>query len=109
MRTAFNPLGVGDMAKDYIIDYGNNSNGWYRKWKSGFIEQWGNILNGAVSNRTTVSLPISFSSTNYIIQTTGNSTTISTGESWNYVTISSINQFIASSRFGTFYWYACGY
>ena len=109
MRTSLLPLGNIDMAKDYIIDYGNNSNGYWRKWKSGFIEQWGAITNGAVSNRTTVNLPISFSTLNYNVQTTGNSTTISTGESWNYITIISISQFISSSRFGTFYWYACGY
>ena len=49
MRTAINPLGVRDMAKDYIIDYGNNGisgNGyqWYRIWKSGWLEQGGEIL-----------------------------------------------------------------
>ena len=57
MRTSLLPLGNIDMAKDYIIDYGNN----YRKWKSGFIEQWG------YTSDKNVTLPISFSNTNYTI------------------------------------------
>ena len=64
MHTAFNPLGVGDMAKDYIIDYGNNSNGWYRKWKSGWLEQGGLILNPSAIQ--TVSI-INYRDTNYFI------------------------------------------
>lgn len=41
-----NPLGINrniipkDLA-DYIIDYESTETGWYRKWKSGWIEQGG--------------------------------------------------------------------
>ena len=66
MHTAFNPMGVGDMAKDYIIDYGESSDKtqWYRLWKSGWIEQGGNYT-GATGS--TITLIKSFSNMNYIL------------------------------------------
>ena len=55
MRTAINPMGNIDMAKDYIIDYGNNGLSgndyqWYRIWKSGWIEQGGNATSNIEFN-----------------------------------------------------------
>ena len=110
MRTAINPLGVGDMAKDYIIDYGSNSNGWYRKWKSGFIEQWGAITN--LSTNTIQNLPISFSNDNYICvlerykdsgDTTQNALLLREKQT-SYIRVNCI-----SSNNINIQWYACGY
>ena len=65
MHTAFNPMGVIDMAKDYIIDYGESSDKtqWYRLWKSGWIEQGGNILGG--NTNYTLNLLKPFKNTSY--------------------------------------------
>ena len=102
MHTAFNPLGVGDMAKDYIIDYSSN----HRKWKSGFIEQWG-ISSGNPDN---ISLSIKFSNLNYIVlalPTTGSSNT-----SDCYVTNKSVSSFTLTQyakKDEGHNWYAFGY
>ena len=109
MHTAFNPMGVGDMAKDYIIDYGNNSNGYWRKWKSGFIEQWGEH-----SALATITLPISYSNTSYNIQVSrsvagGNESTLST---YNRTTSTFYihNMWASGGTVNTTCcWYACGY
>ena len=121
MHTAFNPLGVGNMAKDYIIDYGSNSNGWYRKWKSGFIEQSGNniVVGGAQNNATTIiSLPIDFTNENYqvLCNMTNKGNVIYWAQGSYRCSARSINTFyIDRYNFeGTsgdvyFNWYACGY
>ena len=117
MRTAFNPMGVIDMAKDYIIDYGNNSNGWYRKWKSGFIEQGGlNLVNSYNNNIFILNFPISFTTTNYTFVNTAiwnnNPGTEYTTEYTKNIqaqaterTTSSITTIGNLSKS----WYACGY
>ena len=105
MRTAFNPIGNIDMAKDYIIDYGSNSNSWYRKWKSGWLEQGGTNFNPTFMK--------SFSNTNYTI-------IITTTMGWGYV--ASINakttngctfhqwQSASGGNFSnSLLWYACGF
>ena len=108
MHTAFNPMGVIDMAKDYIIDYGNNSNGWYRKWKSGFIEQWG-TFNLASNTIQTFNLPISFTNTNYFCTSDGISSTSSSDVCMSHIsrTLSSVTGRFATK--GIHYFYACGY
>ena len=68
MRTSFFPMGNINMAKDYIIDYSNNNDKWYRKWKSGFIEQGGKlqyITSGGSEINTTLTLLTPFNNTNY--------------------------------------------
>lgn len=71
---------TGEQVGDYIISYGQNENGYYRKWKSGFIEQWGKIAKG--SNLKAESdwtgyypLPIPFSNTDFIISVTASTDT----------------------------------
>ena len=118
MRTAFNPMGVGDMAKDYIIDYGNNSNGYWRKWKSGFIEQWG-VCNCVIYNNTTINVnfPIKMSDTNYYA--TSNPIDYDIGSSWvvasrisnlktnSMIVRAGVNGTGGFTEKGT--WYVCGY
>lgn len=65
---------------DYVIERGQSEDGsqWYRKWKSGFIEQWGEH-----SALATVTLLIPFSNTSYNVQVSrsvagGNESTLST-------------------------------
>ena len=102
MRTSLLPLGNIDMAKDYIIDYGNN----YRKWKSGFIEQWG-ISSGNPDN---ISLLINFSNINYIVlalPTTGSSNTSDCYVTNKTVSGFTLTQYAKKSEGHN--WYAFGY
>ena len=105
----------------YVIETGNNSNGYYRKWNDGFIEQWGKInISTTAGNelRTTINLPISFSSTNYIIQITAIRIDINPYSplySGAYQILSA-NSFIFrwqginnSQYIDGISWYACGY
>ena len=95
----------------YVIESGSNSNGWYRKWSDGFIEQW-NVL---ASNQTkqTINLPVSFSNTTYyvnFIQYRPN--TGSAGWDYHYVIRTSVTkssfQLNVADADGIS-WYACGY
>lgn len=65
----YRPLGDIVMAKDEIVDYGGNSAQWYRKWKSGFIEQGGVVVLESPSSGpyAAVNLLQNFSDTNYIV------------------------------------------
>ena len=117
MHTAFNPMGVIDMAKDYIIDYGYDGNRWYRKWKSGFIEQGGNIIiNLNNANEGTITFLTPFATANYIPQITvynSNGSWIYGFIKWDSRTQYNFTYFSAGSKAsdtsnGSF-WYACGY
>ena len=51
---------------DYVLEFIKNDYGMYRKWKSGFLECWGecDLVNGTASN---VQLPISFIDASYSV------------------------------------------
>ena len=109
MRTSFFPMGNINMAKDYIIDYGSNSNGWYRKWKSGWIEQGGQI-NYVGENSTVQNLPINFSNIDYTIVKSLFSDSFYAGSfymRWVQIINKTISSFTVYG--GNCYWYACGY
>ena len=121
MHTAFNPMGVGDMAKDYIIDYGESSDKtqWYRLWKSGWIEQGGIVANLSSTNQhlnNITNFIIAFTSTNYFINICG------TNSSNSYSTSCGIlSRELTNFKWSNSYWwsrdanvtnfcyYACGY
>lgn len=61
--------------EDYIVESGSNENGYYRKWHSGLIEQWGKIEKGSNLSSGTdwtgyYSLPIPFSNTDFVVSLT---------------------------------------
>ena len=95
----------------YVIESGSNSNGWYRKWSDGFIEQW-NVLTSNQKNQT-INLPISFSNTTYyvnFIQYRPNAS--SAGWDYHYVVRTSITKSsfqINVADADGISWYACGY
>lgn len=108
----YNILGVNVMnfpkdLDDYIIEHGSNIHGWYRKWKSGFIEQWGNSGPG---NPDTVKLITSFTTNTYVVlalPTTGSANT-----SDCYVTNKTTTQFQLmqyAKKDEAHNWYAAGY
>ena len=95
----------------YVIESGSNSNGWYRKWSDGFIEQW-NVLTSNQKNQT-INLPISFSNTTYyvnFIQYRPNASSV--GWDYHYVVRTSITKSsfqINVADADGISWYACGY
>ena len=120
MRTSLLPLGNTNMAKDYIIDYGNNSNSWYRKWKSGWIEQGGiatldNTTVGTAncSNPRLYTYSKAFKDTNYTLLS-GWSESIFTanvqGRDFGYA-IKTATGFVSciDNNLPKRTWYACGY
>ena len=60
------------------VESGTSGNFWYRKYADGFIEQGGILVPSSGDNNyleVTVTLPIAFSNTNYIVLSTGTYTT----------------------------------
>lgn len=63
---------------DYVIESGSNSVGWYRKWKSGWVEQGGTSTGTGTSTPREITLPVVMSNTSYTITTSIQDSTIST-------------------------------
>lgn len=116
----YRPLGDIIMAKDEIIDYGKINDVYYRKWKSGFIEQWGI----ATLNNTTTGIancssprkfiyPISFTDLNYLLISSWSNSIFRDnvmGCDFGYA-IKDLNSFTAciDENLPERTWYACGY
>ena len=99
----------------YVKETGQNSDGWYRKWSDGWIEQGGYYTIGHTEQEQTKYLCTAFSNTNYTIvaNTYGNARfndniniTSKTNTTFN---IASGTQSSGSNAPGGFYFYACGY
>ncbi len=54
---------------DYITSSGSNSVGWWRKWKSGWVEQGGNAVGTGTSTPREITLPVLMSAANYVVTT----------------------------------------
>ena len=55
---------------DYIIEEGASGNGYYRKWNSGILEQWGTVTTSASTGNVAqgITFPVPFINTNYYLQ-----------------------------------------
>ena len=107
MRTSLLPMGNIDMAKDYIIDYTSNETQWYRKWKSGWIEQGGLCKSG-----TTVTFLIPFQTNTYNINLTNELTDGQSAIVWNRTTKNfNPRSYFQAQTYNNLNqsWYACGY
>lgn len=95
---------------DYVIETGSNSNGRYRKWKSGLMEQWLNaIITASITNKYSDALyqgtfgwtlPVPFSTYEFAVCVKAQ---YDTGASWGTVyaisnTIITIRVFDVTSR-----------
>ena len=98
---------------DYVTGIGSNSNGWYRIWKSGWIEQGGHKDGGSnkISN-TLINFPISFTKTDYQFLITCVYRNNPDGtDLWTSKTDKTISSIRIKSSSGDAYdcdWYACG-
>lgn len=94
---------------DYVIASGDNGAGKYwRKYKSGYIIQWGTFGLSSNGNQT-FTLPISFATTEYWVDTLGESSSTSSNGAWSFIskTYNTVTGRFPTS--GTRHFYACGY
>lgn len=90
---------------DYVVEQATNSNGTYRKWNSGVLEQWGTEASASASNHS-VSLPTPFAAnTEYLILGTNTSGTQSNFMTSNSSASSFMVYVTASTRL---FWHAIG-
>ena len=98
----------------YVVETGNNSNGYYRKWNDGFIEQYGSFSFTINTTDTQFrhTYPIPFTDGNYQLQISikGNwSSSRTFGTEGQGLT--SFDGYAKQSTQTTVHmnWYACGY
>ncbi len=110
---------IPDMSSaDYVVAWQNpnaeNDYMWYRRYKSGWVEQGCGLTQQESSTVVTHTLPIEMSNANYTIMITGNRPTSTTGgysmgvddvTTTGFKTRGSTN---GSSTANTFSWYVCG-
>lgn len=76
--------GIDFVVESQLPTAGNNYT-WYRKYKSGWVEQ-GGVVNTAVTSPNTINLPITMADANYtpigLVQSISNGTDGYTGEGW---------------------------
>lgn len=79
----------------YVVEQGQSDDGltWWRKWSNGWCEQGGVVLNSSHDTTVTVTLPIAFSSTNYIIDATAQ-----TPSAWQYCFIRDEGKTVSSFK-----------
>lgn len=58
-------------SESYVVESGNNANGYYRRWSDGYREQWGLCVAGGYPNAETNTFPIPFTNAGSI-SITGN-------------------------------------
>lgn len=93
---------------DFVIETqlptANNNYTWYRKYKSGWVEQGGKALS------KNVTLPVTMANTNYscMINTLYNSTTTTLYNELGYLSSQSVTGFTKGGNATTFRWFVCG-
>lgn len=103
---------LGERTETYLVDKGETSTTWYRKYSDGWVEQGGNS-SANHSNRATVTYPVSFSNDNFSLCVSNKTNTNGEGYYWNAFTVLSHTKSscVVSNWGGTeeFSWFACGY
>lgn len=104
----------GGLVADFIVERGTNSNGWYTKWKSGWIEQ-GNTVGTSNNADVTHTYPIPFKSKVWSLTTTYLTSGARDNPMFVYAsdTNLSLTSFKSRNQAGSGFtgvsWYACGY
>lgn len=102
-------------AYDYVVQTYKSGTTWYRKYKSGWVEQ-GGFLSDTSSAAHTVTLPVAMKDTNYSLMVTLKANTVSgSGGSWANGAIVSTTQITIVQDYVTTwigqgsYWVVAGY
>ena len=108
-----------NLNKSYLVESGNNSNGYYRKYSDGFIEQWGiTTIAGTHGSKYDINFPISFKNTNYTFTHSIQDMTYSTLSGVIYLILKNVYTNKINIQYGItsdgtsqakVFWYACGY
>lgn len=105
-------IGGGAAAKAYVTTVWHSGRSWYRKWSDGFIEQGGFIEDESVQTKT-ISLPTSFSGSDYSVFVNVECDRISQSPSLRYITAKTASTFtiymFTGSSDNNVVWHACGY
>lgn len=110
---------VVDMREtDYVVAWQNptpeNNHTWYRRYKSGWVEQGQGMLSGGSAVATTHALPVEMATSNYTVVITSTMSSSSTNHYGIGVDSLTPTSFITRGHFGangagnTFSWYVCG-
>lgn len=105
---------IGDWVVESQLPTAENNYTWYRKYKSGWVEQGQGLIYAKSSTITTHTLPIEMSNTNYTIAITSNMNNSATGgysSGIDSITTTSFNTrgWNTGTSYGnTFSWYVCG-
>lgn len=102
---------------DFVIETGGTSSAWYRKYKSGWIEQGGTFTGVSSSAGTVLTFPVAFTNTSFQIyfgtgSSTASTSILSAREVINNRSISSTNILtLANNSYVaiTVYWHAKGF
>lgn len=101
--------------KSYLIESGNNSNGYYRKYSDGYMEQWGSFVFSASTNSTRkVILPKPYGNINFIPIVSNQYAREVNNGGWGILGIPEISNdgFKVKKAFGDYtivYWKTTGY
>jgi hypothetical protein len=94
---------------DYVTAFqapsAENNYTWYRKYKSGWVEQGGDFVGGG----TTVTLPVQMSNSHYTVTSTHKTSTSSYNVQWGFIGIDKTTTSITIQVNGTAQsWFVCG-
>lgn len=103
---------------DYVVAWQlpttENNHTWYRRYKSGWVEQGQGMLSGGSAVATMHALPVKMATNNYTVIITSTMTSSSTNHYGIGVDNLTATSFITRGHFGadgagnTFSWYVCG-
>ena len=108
-----NSAQLRNLSNSYIVETSNNSNGFYRKYSDGYIEQYG-FVSVPVDGSRAITYPVKFTNLSSImIQCTVNKTVIDDHSdcalSASSVTVTGCTIYSGGNKTHTIAWFACGY
>lgn len=96
----------------YLVDSGETSTTWYRKYSDGWVEQGGNVASVGYNKPASVTYPVAFGDSNFslCVGNKANNTEIN----YSIMSVKSCTQtgcvvHNGSSATGPMTWFACGY
>ena len=92
---------------DYVVESYNDGTNWYRKYKSGWLEQ-GGLIDSSVSDGSTVNLLKPFKDTNYTFSLGVKQKTASYGRRYEPSTTTTFKAYWISTTSSITYWEAKG-
>lgn len=102
---------IGGDAVDYITETGSNEKGWWRRWKTGWLEQGGTLPTYSSTANRVVEMPQKFADLTYQVMftwinaSTNTSVDIRNFSTWDRTENTFTHRFGATAKM----WHACGY